>query len=376
MSDSRVFNNSDDFRPMPLPGGVVPGEDAEKLTPVPFQFSDIRALAARILKRAQEQAEQKLAAARSQIAEMEKAARDKAYGDAFPKGEQAGFAKGEKEAKAAGEAEVRRRLDDELAAFRTETEPVGKMLAGLMNSVNEHRQFLAAQAEADLLLLSVDIARRIVGHELSFDPEAIRPLAVEAIGLVAERSNIRMRVNPDDLAVMEKELPDLRATFPDLGAVRLEADPAIERGGLVAATREAEVDMRLATRLAAFEEAILGFSGKEAQAPWSIISPRFAPPAEAAPAIPPQHAPAPTDLPDNPEQPPGAAQPSAEAASARTAEGAKGSAPIPPEPDVPQAEPDTPDSPASKAVPPDDAILDAESNRRRTEIFGAADTEA
>lgn len=277
MPESRVINDSDEFRPMPLPGaGVVSGEEADKLTPIPFQFSDIRALAARILKRAQEQAEQKLAAARAQIAQMEKTAHDKAYKEAFPKGEQAGFAKGEKDGKASGEAEVKKKLDGEMTAFRKKTEPVGQMLGELMQSISEHRQALVAQAEADLLLLSVDIAKRIVARELSFDPEAIRPIAVEAVGLATERGNLWMRVNPEDLAVMEKELPGLKAIFPDLGAVRLEADPAIERGGLVAATRESEVDMRLATRLAAFEEAILGFSGKEAAAPWGAPGPKTA----------------------------------------------------------------------------------------------------
>ena len=47
MPDSPVINDSDDFTPMPLPGGVVRQEQADDLTPVPFQFSDIRALAAR-----------------------------------------------------------------------------------------------------------------------------------------------------------------------------------------------------------------------------------------------------------------------------------------------------------------------------------------
>ncbi|MDR1613427.1 MAG: hypothetical protein LBT97_11705 [Planctomycetota bacterium] len=285
MPDSPASGGSDEFRPMPLPdGGVVSGEDAEKLTPIPFQFSDIRALAARILKRAQEQAERKLAAARSQIAQMEKAAQDKAYQEAYPKGEQAGFAKGEKDGKAAGEAEARKRLDDELATFKENVEPVDRMLRELLRTIEEQRRFLIAQAESDLLLLAVDIAKRLVAHELSFDPEAIRPLAVKAIELATERSNIRMRVNPEDLKVMEDELPNLRAIFPDVGAVHLEADPSIERGGLVAATREAEVDMRLATRLAAFEEAILGFSGKEAEAPWSSLDPKNPPPAaERAP---------------------------------------------------------------------------------------------
>lgn len=261
---------------MPLPGGVIRKEVAEDLTPVPFQFSDIRALAARILKRAQEQAQQKLEAARKQVSDMEKEAQKKAYDEAFPKGEKEGFKKGEAEGKATAQGQIKEAVTAERQAFQQNVTPVTTMLQDLTNIINEHRQFIITQAEADLLLLSVDIAKRLIGRELSVDSEVIRPIAIEAIGLVTDRSNILARVNPDDLAIMEDEIPNLQLLFPDLGIVKLEADPSIERGGLVAQTREGEVDMRLSTRLAAIEDSILGFSGQAADAPWSAIDPAIA----------------------------------------------------------------------------------------------------
>lgn len=273
MADSPVLDESEEFIPMPLPGGVVRQEEADELTPVPFQFSDIRALAAKILKRAQEQAQQKLEAARTQIAALEKEAQDKAYQEGLAKGEKAGFTKGETEGKAASAAEIKKAVEAERSSFQKNTAPVATMLEQLANAINEQRQIIIAQAEGDLLLLAIDLAKRLVGRELSLDREAIRPIANEAIGLVTDRSSILVRVNPDDLKVMEDDLPSLKNYFPDLGAVHLEADPSVERGGIIAATREAEVDMRLATRLAAFEEAILGFSGKDAEAPWDRVDP-------------------------------------------------------------------------------------------------------
>lgn len=283
MPDSPVPDDSGEFVPMPLPGGVVRRAEADELTPVPFQFSDIRALAAKILRRAQEQAQQKLDAARAQIAALEKEAQDKAHREGFAKGEKAGFAKGETEGKAAGAEEVKKAVEAERDSFRQNAAPVAGMLEELANAMNEQRRSLVAQAEADLLLLSIDLAKRLVGRELSIDPDAIRPIASEAIGLVADRSSLLVRVNPADLRTMEEDMPGLKNRFPDIGAVRLEADPSLERGDVVAATRETEVDMRLATRLAAFEEAILGYSG--AEAPWNKPGPGGA--AGAAPPPPP-----------------------------------------------------------------------------------------
>lgn len=276
----RVINNPGGFVPMrpeaakvrrmPTPDQVLHQEDS-RLDAVPFEFADIRALAQRILKRAQEQGQQKIEAARSQVAAMEKQAYDKAYKEAFPKGKEEGFAKGEQEGRAQADAKIAAAVKAEKESIRGNAAPVTGVLQQLTNAINESKAQLMAQAEGDLLLLAIDLAKRLVGHELSVDPEAIKPLAIECIGLVTDRTGITARVNPEDYRVLEEFYPQLKQIFPDLGPVKVVPDPDIERGGIYAATREAEVDMRLATRLAAFEEVILGFSGEDAVAPWSRI---------------------------------------------------------------------------------------------------------
>ncbi len=273
MSDSKVINDSNDFVPMPTPDRVVEGEYAERLDPIQFQFNDIRAMAQKILKRAQEQGQAKIEAARKQVAAMEKEGYDKAYKEAFPKGEKEGFAKGEKDGMAMAEKRIAESVEAELKKIRDELAPVKGILEQIASIMNENRQALLAQAEADLLLLALDIAKRLLGRELSFDADAIRPIATEAIGLVTDRSAVTIRVCPADYEAMERCLPDIKSMFPDAGVIQLETDDSLERGGLIAATRESEVDMRLATRLSAFEEAILGFSGTDAVAPWSSLSP-------------------------------------------------------------------------------------------------------
>lgn len=270
-SPSPVINDSDEFVPMPTPDRVVPRPQRDKLDTVPFEFADIQALAQRILKRATERGQAILASAQKQVADMEKAAYDKAYADALEKARSEGFAKGEAEGKAQAEQKITAAAESEKESLRQNAAPVMGVLQELTDALNASRQQLMAQAEGDLLLLALDLAKRLVGHELSVDPEAIKPLAVECIGLVTDRTGVTARVNPEDRRVLEEFYPELKSIFPDLGPLNIVADPEIARGGLVAATREAEVDMRLATRLASFEDVILGFSGEEAVAPWSRI---------------------------------------------------------------------------------------------------------
>ncbi|MDR1520808.1 MAG: hypothetical protein LBU23_11820 [Planctomycetota bacterium] len=273
MADPRVFNGSDEFVPMPTPDQALLDERSHRPDAIPFEYADIRALAQRILKRAQEQGQRMLETARSQVAAMEKQAHDKAYREALPKAEKDGFAKGEKDGLAAAQAKIAAAAQAERESIRQNSQPTTRALEQLAAIMNDNRRQLAAQAESDLLLLALDMARRLVGRELSVDPDAIRPIAIECIGMVTERSGITARVNPEDHRVMREMLPELENIFPDLGAIRIESDPAVERGGIMAATREAEVDMRLNTRLAAFEDAMLGFSGQAAVPPWRAVRP-------------------------------------------------------------------------------------------------------
>lgn len=285
MPDSPIINDSEDFIPMmPVPDSIIKQDSADDsgLSPIPFQFSDIQAMAAQILKKAQVRADQMLSNARSQVAAMEKQAQDRAYKDGFPKGEKAGFVKGETEGRALAKGEVAKAVEEERAVFRKNSEPAIKALDEVLKAVREVRARLSSQAEADLLLLSMDVAKRLVAHELSFDRKSILPLTLEAIGLAVDRSSLVIRINPEDMAVLEAEKPELAAVFPDLGPIRLEANPEVARGGVVVYNRTMEVDMRLAVRLAALEDAILGVSGDDAEAPWSRVS------GEAGPLPPPQ----------------------------------------------------------------------------------------
>ncbi len=367
---------------MPTPDRVIHLHDPQRLDTVPFEFADIRALAQRILKRAQEQGMAKIEAARKQVAEMEKAAADKAYKEAYPKGQEEGFAKGEKEGAAKAEEKIQAAIKAEKESLKTNAAPVAETMKAAVEAMNAAKEQLLQQAEGDLLLLALDLAKRLVGTELRINPEAIRPIAVECIGLVTDRADITVRVNPEDHRIMEEFYPDLKAMFPDLGPIRVIADENVDRGGIIAATRESEVDMQLATRLAMFEEVILGFSGEEATAPWSAIPPdaiaqakaasqesSFSlyddsdvpedapPPDESVPDQSEDHAPPPDALPDteagtDATPPPDAAvHPDAESAPPEAAPQA-----VPDANAQPDAQPDAPPD-ADPTGQPDDAFM-------------------
>jgi len=126
------------------------------------------------------------------------------------------------------------------AAVRLQAEPAAMRLAGR---------------------LAARMAERIVGHAVEMEPDALTAIAAQALAASRARAGlIKLRVNPDDHAALERDdaRRALLARFD--GGVELEmvADPAVGRGGCIVETATVRLDARLETQLAALERAVAG----------------------------------------------------------------------------------------------------------------------
>lgn len=222
--------------------GGSPGDSA-----IVFNVPDLKAMAAKILRRANEVAQQTIAAAKQNAAEQERQAR--------AAGEKKGYAEGLKKAEAEGRAQGEKAAREE---FQQNTGSLAGALTAALDEMNRSKRALEAEAEADLLRLSMEIARRIVRREVRLDAGFILPIVRDAVSLTNNRSDLLIWLNPADRAAVEQELPALHAIFSDLGRVELREDEAVERGGVRVLSREGEVDMRLSSQLAALERALVG----------------------------------------------------------------------------------------------------------------------
>lgn len=108
--------------------------------------------------------------------------------------------------------------------------------------------FVSAQAQlADaeqvmaegVLELACELARQLLRHELSVNPNALQPVIREALGLlVAENKSAMIRLHPLDFEVLEETM---RAEFPSLSLTFL-ADATIARGGCLVESAGTVVD--------------------------------------------------------------------------------------------------------------------------------------
>jgi flagellar assembly protein FliH len=229
------------------PDNILRKEDVQEVTPIPFQFDDIQALAKKILQKANAQAQRTLDAANKQAQAIEQTA----YDDGQKRGYEDGHKKGLEEGRAAGDKAAREEV-------RAASETLAASLGAMLEELHNERIALQNSAEADLLKLALDIARRVVKREVALEEGVARENVAAAIALTVTGRDLTLLVNEADLASVEEHLPDLRRQFDQFARISIRADESVSRGGVRAVTSEGEVDLRVEEQLSALERALLG----------------------------------------------------------------------------------------------------------------------
>ena len=190
---------------------------------VPAEVLDARAQAGAILALARRQAEQSLADARAETADLRQKAR--------------------REGEAAGRADAE-------AAFTT-----------LLIEARADAERVRAAAVPTARALAVRMAEKIVARTVDLDASVLAEMVGHALATARARSGVvLLRVHPDDQAALETARPALAARLAAAVELRLVADPEVGRYGCVVETPTGRLDARLETQLAALERAAFGDS--------------------------------------------------------------------------------------------------------------------
>jgi flagellar assembly protein FliH len=142
---------------------------------------------------------------------------------------------------AEGRAAAKKELDERLARLDGICDAAARPLSELDDAV-----------ERELALLATVIARRVVARELQLDPSLIEHTVREAAAaLPSATRELRVWVNPSDMDLLR----ELAAAEPHW---RFGANPALQRGDCILESNRSRLDARVATRLAAVVDAVLG----------------------------------------------------------------------------------------------------------------------
>ena len=123
------------------------------------------------------------------------------------------------------------------------TSQIGALLEAFDRQLGEIDQ----QAAQAVVRIAVQLARQVLRTELQLRPELVAQVAAEAVNAVMlSARHISVQVHPQDLPLVAE---GATAALDARGA-RLQANPAIERGGVLVQSDVGAIDARIARRWA------------------------------------------------------------------------------------------------------------------------------
>ena len=125
-------------------------------------------------------------------------------------------------------------------------------LAGSIAELARLRPRLRREAEADLVQLSLAIARRVLRRELAVDPEAVRGLVLGALERLQSIEIARVRVHPSHAPAVASCLQGLA----NEKNVEVVPDSACAPGGVIFETQRGNLDASVDTQLLEIERGL------------------------------------------------------------------------------------------------------------------------
>lgn len=138
--------------------------------------------------------------------------------------------------------------DEGLRLAAEEQNDTGTRISALLQGVTSDTEQLVRGLEVQVVELALAIAEKVIAREARIDPEIILNVARSALSEVHDVTELRIRVNPDDVPLLETRWQEM---LPRSVAERSELVPdvLVDRGGVLVESRIGYIDSQLKTRL-------------------------------------------------------------------------------------------------------------------------------
>jgi flagellar assembly protein FliH len=211
--------------------------------PVAFNIDDVQQRARGYLHEVQQQATAILAQARQEAERVKSIARQQALTEARD--------------------EMERRIEER--ASQLSQERCKTAIASCQQTVEHLSQSISqwlAEWRNQTVVLSAQIAEKLVRHSLSVDNEILRVWMEEAIVAMRDERDVRVLVHPDDFVLAGRFLQNLTKSIPNAGDVTIIPDPQVQAGGCLVRSRNGQIDQQIETQLRRLTEQ-LAASGEQ-----------------------------------------------------------------------------------------------------------------
>lgn len=178
------------------------------------------------LVEAYEQAEQILAEARRQAAELQQETEDQI------------------------ETLLLRRAGEEAEAVRQEqTARFEQATQALIEQFRRDADVALEDLSAQVAELAAGITAKIIHRHIAADDRIVLDVVSEALGRLSDINRLRVAINPADKPMLTEHQQELLAQVSGLDGLEIVTDADIERGGCLLDSDQGEVDARLSSQL-------------------------------------------------------------------------------------------------------------------------------
>jgi len=216
-------------------------------------LADHLAEAKAIIEDAKQQAAQLKARAREEARRVLEEARQGGFSEGEHRGYEDGFSKGRGDAY----IEAAERFDREHTTLAAD-------FTRVITHIERTKEDIRVAAERDVLDFAVAIATKLTFEIGALHREAVQENLRRALELVDDKSDLKIRVHPDDLTAMETFARMALATAGASSAFEVVSDESVAPGGCVVQGRGTLVDASLETQTAQIAALLLGRGGGHA----------------------------------------------------------------------------------------------------------------
>lgn len=171
-----------------------------------------------------------IAEATAEAGDLREAARAQGYAD--------GSARAEEEARIAIEEGIK----IEAASLREDMET-------FCEAVLLEQERVWRDIEGQLKDLAMEIAERVLKAELTVNPDVVVQITQHAMRRLADKDQVRIRVNPDDVERLRDHREEIMRLFEGLRSVEILEDRRVGIGGVQIETDTGMVDARIETQM-------------------------------------------------------------------------------------------------------------------------------
>jgi len=148
-------------------------------------------------------------------------------------------------------------FDAGMAAANERLMPVANAFEAAMAALGEERARQADEVERHAVDLALQIAEKAIGAALEVRPEHVVDVVRGGLRRLVERDRVIVLVNPEDMELVRDAAAGLQAELGGIGALDVQAERRVGRGGAIVRRHAGEVDGRLEPQLERARETLL-----------------------------------------------------------------------------------------------------------------------